>query len=55
VYSKIDPKTPIKKKKKLGKTSEEMEGFCSVISVTCLKRPHTDKDNDYLMGCFVPW
>jgi hypothetical protein len=36
----------IKRKKKFGKTSEAMEEFCFVISVTGLNRPNTGKDDD---------
>jgi hypothetical protein len=36
----------VKMKKKYVKTSDIMEGFCFVISVTCLSRPNTDDDDD---------
>jgi hypothetical protein len=35
-----------KMKRKFGKTSEVMEGFCFLISVTDLSRPKPGKDDD---------
>jgi hypothetical protein len=34
------------KEKKFQKTSEEIYGFCFVISITGLNRPNTGKDDD---------
>jgi hypothetical protein len=40
--------SPPPKITKFGKTSEMLEGFCFVISLTDLKRPNIEKDEDYL-------
>jgi hypothetical protein len=46
---KKDPKISTKMKKKFGKTSEVMEGFCFIIFITSLNRPNAGKDDDETM------
>jgi hypothetical protein len=45
---------PLKKGRKFGRTSEIMEGFCFVISVTCLNMANTghNDDDNY---CYLYW
>jgi hypothetical protein len=36
----------ISTKRKFGKTPEMMDGFCFVVTLTCLNRPNPGKDKD---------